>query len=638
MPLVPSHAFRYALLWYAVLWASWCLAPPLPAQEPDEAAEEEATQDPSVSDARALEAWSFFLERDASLGFPRHAADALETLRSEASVVPDEDRRMALMALGCSAEPQAETVLRGWVGEGTGEDRQAAVLALGELGPRLGEADRLLVELLADPEPLLRECALLALLRSDRLGWRDLAAGIAADETHPLHADARHLLAFVGHPRSAVPPHRAVLRLLNLRWEAARRFGTVGGVDWGITLLDRLGRNQRFLDEVVLSSVTDVRMAGVEDHLLQLLLTPGGPWRVRAAVRVMPQELERLVGARVWTPENGHEWRGLLEEAVQAGVVPLLPQVIERATWERSVAPLAAALSVGRDERHEDRVYTALEGQSARLRAQACRGIGEAGLTRFLPRLHGLEDDPDPAVRAAALTARLRLGDASAREETRRLFLAGAGPEERLELRNALAEAGRSGDLTAFLAALAGELEGIDRADILAIVARRGRLIDGEELREAYPLCAGQPRTAERLIEALGTLPTEEDLAFLADLFPVTEPMELNVALARALIRGGHKKAEPLLRAAVWSGPFDRSLLAAAVVKHVSGLRTLQHWVLKPPPEATSADVRRVGYAIGEWGGVEAIEELQERMGGVAGADRPALQGAFLGAMAARTR
>ena len=55
--------------------------------------------------------------------------------------------------------------------------------------------------------------------------------------------------------------------------------------------------------------------------------------------------------------------------------------------------------------------------------------------------------------------------------------------------KDALARAGRSVDVTGFLARLAADLEGIDRADMLAICALRGRLVEGGELRDAYALC-----------------------------------------------------------------------------------------------------------------------------------------------------
>ena len=105
--------------------------------------------------------------------------------------------------------------------------------------------------------------------------------------------------------------------------------------------------------------------------------------------------------------------------------------------------------------------------------------------------------------------------------------------------------------------------------------------------------------------------------------------------LALALVRNAHPEVEPILQRAVWNGSWNRSVLAAAVVKSTSGMRRLYHWATKPPASATSADIRRLGFAIGELGGLAALQGLSRQMG--SGADRPALQGALLGALSTRT-
>lgn len=613
-----------------------------PVQEPEDGPAgrpQEPQEDPAEDPEDRLAGWRFALERDAGLAFPASNPAALDAVVAEPGPVTDAARPAALLALGASQEPQAGQLLAGWADEGQGESRLAAILALGELGTRLGDRSKLLVELLVHEVPAVRECALLALLRSGQDGWRELAAGLAADPAHPLHGDAPSLILAVEAPEDVDAPPRAALRLLGLRWEAAQRFGSINGRSWGATVLERLGENDRFLTDVVLGATSDVKLTGVADHVLALLLVPGSPERVRTAVRVMPRELDQLMAAGLWAPSNPAEWRTLLDEALRQGLTPLLPAALEQALEQPQVAPGAAALLVRRSPAYEEVVLEALRSPDVRRRILACRGLGEAGHTRLLPELQALDADRNLAVRAAALVARLQLLDPVAYETTRAI-LTEQDPEGlrwRALLRDALAEAGRSGDLTTLLADLAGEVEGPEGADLQAICALRGRVIDGAALREAFDLVPPGTPVSVRMIEALASLPTAEDLQFLADRFPMEGEARLNVALARALIQGGHKKVEPILRRAVWRGPFERSVLAAAVVKQTSGLRALQHWVLKPPPTASDADVRRVGYAIGAWGGVSAIQELQERLGGVAGADRPALQGAFLGAMAART-
>ncbi len=597
-----------------------------------------ASPSPELPPELSAHSWREVLARDGRLSFPAVNPAALEALEAPAEG-PRPQLGAALMALGSSHEKEAARILAGWVSEGRGETRLAAILALGELGEGLGEADLTLVDLLTNEEPEVAECALLALLRSGAGGWRELAQGIAEDASHPLQAAAGQLLAFSEDPASQLPPPPAAARLLGLRWQAARHFGFIDGRPWAATLLERLARSDRFLDQVILEASGELHHLGVADQVLSLLLEPGDPLRVRVAVRVMPREVEKLVSAGLWQPASAAEWRALIDEAYHQGVVPLLPDTFEKAGRRRAVAPLAAATLMRRQEGYAEIISATLDGEDAQRCAETCRALGHAGAQTFLNRLARLGRAQDPRVRAAALVARLELGDSDAYDATRALLLTTeeAQAEDRRALLDALELAGRSGDLTAFLADLTEELEGLSRADLTAICALRGRGIDGELLREEFSLCDPGSSTARRLVRALGALPSEGDLDFLADIFPVDGQFELNVALARALVRGGHKKIEPILRAAVWRGPFARSMLAAGVVREAFGLQTLLHWVLSPPAQASRADVRRLGYAIGTWGGVEAIQDLQGQLGGVSGVDRPALQGAFLGALAART-
>jgi len=545
-----------------------------------------------------------------------------------------------MIAVGSGRDAEARQALEAWASEGQGDERLAAILALGELREGLGDGDLILVELLQHPDAEVGQCAVLALLRSGDSGWRELVVGVGGDPSHPLQLDAQQLIAQVDDPQGVASPHPALRRLYDLRWDAGRQLGLIDGRPWGTTIIERLGEDDAYLDRVVLSAAGQVHMAGVKDHVLSLLLQEGRAVRVRAAVRVLPRELEQLAQAEIWAPGSAEEWMALMDEALVTGTTPLLPTLLELALSQPDLAPCAAALLAARDLVHAELATTGLEAAGPALRVMVCRGMAESGAQVFLEALAGLAEDPEAEVRAAALVARMQLGERSAYDSARSVLLGDDldGTQERDELKAALSHAGRSGDLTAFVSGVAGELEeGLERADLLAICILRGRIVDGLELRTAYAEFQPGPRTGRRLLEALGVLPSVEDLSFLANLYPVDGSPEINHILARALIRGGHRKVEPVLRAAVWRGPFDRSVLAAAVVRKSSGMNTLLHWVQKPPAAASSADVRRVGYAIGEWGGVEAISALQERMGGIPGAAQPALQGAYLGAMAART-
>lgn len=584
----------------------------------------------------ALEGWLSRIERDARASFPRKNDTALDLMQVGRHPRDEEERGAALMALGAGGDGIHGGLLESWASEGSGSVRLAALLAMGELGEELGERESFLVDLLRSEDAEVRECALLALLRTGGLGWQDQARGIATDPEHPLYADAPRLLAFVEDPAAAFPPHRATLRLFDVRWRAATLFGRVDGRGFSANHIVRLAEDELFLEEMVLQASSDIHGHGLEDHLLSLLLKPGHPARVRTVVRVMPDKLEQIVVGGFWEPSNPEEWRQLVDEAMRTSATKMMRGTLEKATADATVGPAAAVFLLRLNPVWEDLVLSGLNAADPEQRIFTCRAIGAAGLSRYLGALTEREGDEHPKVRAAALAARMVIGDARAYDVAEEM-LTGGSDEARTDLIDAVADAGVSGDLTAFLHAVAEEEEGLLRADLFATCALRGRLVEGSALREAFPLCPPGSTTSLRLIEALSILPSAADLEFLADQFPTDRPHSLNVTLAGALIRGAHKKVEPLLRSAVWNSDLHVSLLAGGVTGEAFGLRTLEHWVLRPPTGASAADVRRVGYAIGQWGGVAAIDSLRERMGGGAGADRPALQGAYLGAMAART-
>ena len=63
------------------------------------------------------------------------------------------------------------------------------------------------------------------------------------------------------------------------------------------------------------------------------------------------------------------------------------------------------------------------------------------------------------------------------------------------------------------------------------------------------------------------------------------------------------------------------------------GIQGLHDELASAPTEARPEDLRRIGYALGQWGGLAAVEALARRRG----SGDPALQGAYLGALATRT-
>ena len=100
-----------------------------------------------------------------------------------------------------------------------------------------------------------------------------------------------------------------------------------------------------------------------------------------------------------------------------------------------------------------------------------------------------------------------------------------------------------------------------------------------------------------------------------------------------------HESRLPLiarfLRIALWRAPFHRSQLAAALLVDLQGIDALRFELETPPPQGSRPeDRRRVGFALGELGGLAQVDLLFDRVG----AGDPGLQGAVLGALSARTR
>ena len=113
-----------------------------------------------------------------------------------------------------------------------------------------------------------------------------------------------------------------------------------------------------------------------------------------------------------------------------------------------------------------------------------------------------------------------------------------------------------------------------------------------------------------------------------------TETATMGTDLApRALVGERDGLGLRLVRAGVWERDFHRSVLAAHLLAEFQGLQALHEELASPPPLVSAVDLRRIGFVLGELGGLGEVENLARRR---TSAD-PVLQGAYLGALAART-
>jgi len=577
--------------------------------------------------------------RDKRTGFDPTSAQsarlALQGLRPG-----DQRRPLALLTLGAAGAIAERGTLLAIAAEGPTDDRVAALLAIGELRSGIGDGLALLERFAAAETGQIQSACLVALARSNEPLARAVLSRFASGATD-LAEQAKGVMAHAIDPGASSPP-LLWRHLYELRWEAARRFGTVDGRPWSIVRIDELAQDKAFLENLVLWCAPDLAGGPRNDLLLELLLRPGRSMAcIDTAVRALPDEIERMVDADVWRPANRGEWLRVVDTIVAREDWRRFPSTLLQAAVIREARPLVAGFMHTPGGPFEEALLEAFESKDPRDRANAAYSVGAAGVSDYTTVLRELAQDPEPWVQASALASRVRLGEAAALREAETLF--GLPPERRTPrltsyLFEFLDRAAPDSDVLGLLERLAPTLAESDRLNADAILAFNGRRADREALRLALP--AQDPNTNEtfRIVRALGFRPSLEDLEALARVFPFDNSSIANLHAARALVLGRHRVVDPLLRSAVWILDLNTALLAAGLVYETRGAPTLRQWAVRPPANAREEDIRRVGFALGTWGGPREVDALRAELGTASGAEEAALQGAVLGVLAARTR
>jgi len=579
------------------------------------------------------EAWRGLLTRDQTVKFTTRTPAEARALLAAAAISP-ERRAAALMALGCSSSegerPRLEALARG----GEGMQRLAAILALGEMN---AGATSLLLEIASKADPLARECALLALLRDGRNTGRRRVEEIAYDASHPAAAAAKDLLLFTFDPDASTPTAAGTL-LLRLRWEAAREFGLVEGQAWKVLAIQDLSEDPAALADIVLGAVPALSRPGVADHLLPELMSGTGTSRLRAAVAVMPRELAALIENGLWKPRDAREWRVVLDEIQDRGMERLTLEVLRAGIEVPEVRwrALELAASAGDDD-----LAALVDADpstfSVEERIEFAQALGTVPDASWLTRFAALRDDADLRVRAAYLVAGMRHDQRKSQVEVEGRAADAQHPEHAATI-EALARVARDTRAAVVLETRLTDLQsGPERLTIATALCRAGRLAGRATVREA--LSADPPphgAQAVELVRALSGNGTSEDVEVFRALFPRPDDPALDIELARTLAEIGDHSIDALLRAALWRGNFDLSVLAAGLLLETNGPFGLVRELQNPPVKAASSDLRRVGWAVGEWGGPAEYERLLRELRTTTA--HPAVQGAWLGALASRTR
>jgi hypothetical protein len=603
-----------------LLVLAWFQAPPAPAQTPE---------------AAGL-AWPELVARDGRVSFSMHSAPAaFELLQAEN--VSKERRAAAWLTLGAAGAAQHLQALLDCARTGPDPERGAAILALGELGQG---GDSVLLELSAGSDAALAERALLALLLTHNPVLRRRVEELAGQPGQPLAPVAAVLLVFAADPQHSEASASA-RALLELRWRAAQEFGLVDGQTWPVLVYRALGQRAEFRNEVVLRAAARLDRPLVHDLLLGALLQgEGGPGRLRGAARGIPRELALLVQNGLWKPADVGEWTLLFDELEDSHLEPFAVELYDAALADPALAPRALQLlSRSGAQDLAGPIEAALPDAGPAARVLLCRAMGESEDPTYLLRLGPLAAAGEPAVRAAALVAELLLGSRPVEAIVRGL-LTGKPDVLRSALLRELAVNSRSLTAQLLLEEQFENATGEERSVLGMALAREG-------VREARAWCReallGEPppapEVARALVAALRARISSEDTTVLRRFFPredTPENLALNIDLAVALCEINDPYAYPLLHDALWRGSFEVSLLAGVLLAQASGVHALRDEAANPPASARSTDMRRVGFALGTFGGLPEVEALAQLLRYNAGA--PALQGVLLGFLSTRTQ
>ncbi len=570
--------------------------------------------------------WAGKLERDRRTSFNAHSAQlALEALT--AGLDPTL-RPVALFALGASGERSMTPRLESWAVEGTAADRRAAVLGLAEGGFASVE---FLTRLAGSSLDEVREAALLSLARKqgaeaaaalDRLSGNDAPDPVTAGLARKFATDPLSGADFA-----------AAREFVELRWDAARRYGLVDDQPWRAHLLAELGGDPEFLSALVYGAASDLHRVGTADHFLEIALAEGPASRMRAVVNSIPSELDRMIQSGVWYPRNQEEWAQLLYEIDDRRLEGLTVELLRQARAFPDLSAHAAVLMV-RAGNFEGLSMLELDIASSdpRKRQRIAETLGGTREAHYVDLLETLRTDENIDVRAAAAIAQMRLGHVLSADAVR-IRLTGEFTAERAALVDGLARLAYLPEIASLLLEHCRGFSSDERLSAAIELGRNGEAREAGTLQAALSAEILRSSRGAHYVHALVRIGGNAEMQSLFSMFPLEDAREVNVVIARAMCARRDPAVLTLLRTALWQRPFDRSVLAAALMQHVSGLDSLRMELERPPRGARPEDIRRVGYALGQWGGTPEVERLGRRR---TAAD-PALQGALLGALGART-
>jgi HEAT repeat protein len=598
---------------------------------------------PAVSQDSAMSEWNQLLEQDARISFTSRTELAALTA-IEAGGLDQGTRAAALFALGASGSNRGRAHLESSLSAGSLRERCAAVLALGEMGVGVRP---LLESLRHDSDPLVSECALLALMRTGRWAAAEYVEAVSESGDEAQAQMAGKLLLFATNAPASEATAASTL-LLELRWDAAKHFGLVDQRAWEVVLIEGLAKDLDFLKGFILKAAAENDRPGTKDHFRSLVEAErrdrgaATDQTIRAALRAMPKEVSLLVESGLWSPD----WNVLLQEIRDRGLEQSTRGLLEVAKGIPSTRYPAVSLLARAKDREvlasiPDEIKNGDLGPMQKI--WCCEALGVSGDQAALPVLHFLSQSPGAEVAAAAKVQLARMGDEDAADQILEVLNDPDSPIH-FQVVDWVSNGVEAPELAALLLKALPQLRGGRALQASIALSFEGYPEGRERLREI--LAAGLPRgkLGARAVEALEDSGSAEDLAYLKQQFPHEIDAVVNEALALAMYRARDPRVLTLIRAGIWDSiEFDQSVLASALLIEVAGMRALiDEARYEPMLDADSTGARyrapkyprRVGYALGLWGGIQALEDLNSEVSDVREDVR---QGAVLGALASRT-
>jgi len=576
-------------------------------------------------------------ERNARLSFTKSSAErARELIEGVDEGSSLELRSIALMTLGCARSRRDLTMLESAVAGGKLSVRRAGVLALGEVGEWGFDPLRTL----ADQDVIgLEEVLILALIRAGEQGVaeaNELVVQLATrDDSLGRAASVLQGLAHGEDPPDVLP---ALDFYYELRWKAAREFGFVDGFRWRQLLLADLKQDDEFLDRFILTAARILDPDPVDDHLVEMVLAGGRPGALRASAAVMPEILARLYNGGEWEPASVEEWTIIIDELtdrrLERQAIDLVQGAFAHGDPELQAKAGLLLFRAGADIRWHW-VADRISAGSGELRIALLEAAGDRqDPERISDLLAILRRRPDLDIQGAITVALARLGHESAGDHMQDLITGGPSLE-RDEMLVSLSHTSHDLRMLPYIdKALRRQDLTLDlRLQLQLGYAIGGRHHDRRVLRDWLAQTEGPHPLRSLAVRGLGQTADADDLLLLDDMFPDERDMDLNVELALVLLKYREPVSLELLTSALWEDSWNRSVLAGGLLVRATSIYDLINDLEAPPRSAGDQDLRRVGFAIGQWGGLQAVEVLARNHN----ERHPALQGAFLGALSIRT-